>query len=112
MIDRISTHVLDIAIGRPAAGIPVVLEQVSGGNTAVVGRGVTDADGRVVTLNGEQVESGRFRLTFDMAEYFETGHGTVFYPAITIDVSLDGARSHYHLPVLAGTYSFSSYLGS
>ncbi|RIJ70765.1 hydroxyisourate hydrolase [Nakamurella silvestris] len=113
MIDRISTHMLDIAIGLPAQGVPVLLERVAAeGDVMVVGRGVTDQDGRIAALNTEPLEAGRFRLTLDTHEYFDTVHGTVFYPAITVWVNLADTRSHYHLPVLAGTYSFSSYLGS
>jgi len=113
MIDRLSTHILDIAIGRPAAGVPAVLERLDAdGSAAVIGTGVTDQDGRIAALNSEQLPAGHYRLTFDTTEYFETVHGTVFYPAITVQVNLADTRSHYHLPVLAGTYSFSTYLGS
>lgn len=112
-IDRISTHILDIAIGKPAAGIPAVIEYLPPtGGPIEVGKGVTDTDGRINPLNISPVDAGVFRITFITAEYFQEVHGTVFYPSIIVQVNLDGSRNHYHLPVLAGTFSFSSYLGS
>lgn len=112
-IERISTHVLDTQAGRPAAGIPVGLHAVTADGTARwVGGGVTDDDGRVGSLVEAAVAAGTFRLVFDTADYFVGVHGRLFYPRITVDVHLDGARSHYHVPVLASLFSFTTYLGS
>ncbi len=77
-----------------------------------IGGGVTDADGRVGQLNPEPVEPGEYRLIFDTAGYFTAVHGTVFYPAIALHVLLPASRSHFHIPVLASTFSYSTYLGS
>jgi 5-hydroxyisourate hydrolase len=113
VIERISTHVLDTSIGKPAVGVPVVLERLAGdGAFAEIGCGVTDADGRVGQLNPEPVEPGEYRLIFDTAAYFTAVHGTVFYPSITLHVQLPASRSHFHIPVLASTFSYSTYLGS
>jgi len=113
MISRISTHVLDTTSGRPAAGIPVALRLVSDVEPdRLIGDGVTDADGRIQSLTVEAVEPGSYRFVFDTADYFADAHGTVFYPRITVETHLDGARSHYHIPVLASPYSYSTYLGS
>jgi 5-hydroxyisourate hydrolase len=109
-IERLSTHVLDVATGRPAEGIPVVL--VRDADQAVLGRGTTDADGRVARLNDEPVAPGDLTLTFDVDDYVSRTHGTVFHPRITLHVRLDGTRQHYHLPVLAGPFSHTTYLGS
>ena len=111
MIDRISTHMLDTSRGVPAQRIPGVLERLGDTGWEEVGSGTTDADGRIGQLNGAPVEPGDFRITLDTAGYF-AAVGPVFYPTITVTVRLDGARPHYHLPVLAGTFSHSSYLGS
>ncbi len=112
MIGRVSTHLLDTTLGTPAAGIPVTLSRVEGDLVAGIGRAVTDADGRVGALNGEPLEPGVFRIEFDTAGYFAAAHGRVFYPRILVEVVLDGARDHYHVPVLAGSFAFSTYLGS
>jgi 5-hydroxyisourate hydrolase len=109
-VERLSTHVLDIATGRPADGVPVVL--VRAADQAVLGRGTTDADGRVARLNDEPIPPGDVTLTFDVEHYVARTHGTVFHPRITVHVRLDGRRSHYHLPVLAGPFSHTTYLGS
>lgn len=111
-IDRLSTHVLDTTIGRPAAGIPAVLESLDGGGWAEVGRGTTDDDGRVFRLNLASLTPGRFRLTLDTAAYFEHRHGALFYPQISVSFALSGDREHYHIAVLTSTYSYSTYLGS
>ena len=67
----ISTHVLDTALGRPAAGVPVVLERADGQHWLTCASTVTDPDGRCPNLLPlAQVTAGRFRLTFATAAYF------------------------------------------
>ena len=112
MIDRLSTHVLDTVAGAPAAGIPVTLELIGPDDaTTVAGAGSTDADGRVGTLNAAPLVPGHYRLTFGTEKYFAGQHGSAFYPRIVVEVTLFD-RDHFHVPVLAGTYSYSTYLGS
>ncbi|MET3807433.1 5-hydroxyisourate hydrolase [Nakamurella sp. UYEF19] len=110
---KISTHLLDTSLGKPGQGIPVTLESIGtdGAGTAC-GAGVTDADGRVASLSETSLEPGDYRLTFATAAYFEAAHGTVFYPRIVLYISLPAARDHFHIPVLASTFSYSTYLGS
>ena len=113
MIERLSTHVLDTTLGRPAAGIPVSLELIgAGGLGSTVGAGTTDSDGRVAQVNGDPLEPGEYRLVFSTAQYFSSVHGAVFYPRIAVHALLTGAREHFHIPVLASTFSYSTYLGS
>lgn len=109
MIERLSTHVLDTAAGRPMAAVPVVLTAADG---TVLGTDVTDDDGRVAQLNDESLGPGDYAVTFDVADHVTRTHGTVFHPRITVHVRLDGGRNHYHVPVLASPYSYSTYLGS
>ncbi len=112
-IVRISTHVLDSVLGRPAAGIPAVLEQLApDGVPTDVGSGVTDPDGRIGQLNSHPIEAGEFRLTLSTGGYFEQNHAAVFYPSIVISFVLSGDREHYHIAVLASTFAFTTYLGS
>lgn len=112
-IDRISTHVLDTGLGVPAVGVPVVLHRLDpDGAGTELGAGITDVDGRVARLNDGPVEPGDYRFDFSTADYFQAAHGVVFYPRITITVTLPDTRDHFHVPVLAGTYSYSTYLGS
>ena len=112
-IERLSTHLLDTTIGKPAAGIPVTLEQISPEGTATtIGGGTTDTDGRVGLLNPAPIEPGEYRLVFATSDYFHTTHGAVFYPRIAVQILLPGTRAHFHIPVLASTFSYSTYLGS
>jgi 5-hydroxyisourate hydrolase len=67
----ISTHVLDVARGRPAGGMAVSLSRrQAGGPWSVVGRAVTDSDGRVKELSSVPLEAGEYRLDFATSEYF------------------------------------------
>ncbi|HEY5878016.1 MAG TPA: hydroxyisourate hydrolase [Nakamurella sp.] len=111
-IVRLSTHVLDTTVGRPAAGIPARLESLGAGPVSIVGEDETDDDGRVFRLNTADLQPGRFRLTLDTAAYFERRHGALFYPEISVSFALSGDREHYHIAVLTSTYSYSTYLGS
>ena len=112
-IVRLSTHVLDTSLGRPAARIPAVLEHVGPeGSSVEVGRGMTDIDGRIQQLNAVALDPGEYRLLLVTGGYFQEHHDEVFYPTITLQFRLSGAREHYHIAVLTSTYSYTTYLGS
>ncbi len=69
-MNGVSTHVLDTARGEPAAGLPVRLDRLADSVPAEIGRGVTDADGRVSGLVPDGLGPGRYRLVFDTEAYF------------------------------------------
>jgi 5-hydroxyisourate hydrolase len=98
-VSHVTTHVLDTAAGRPAAGIPVRL--LSGAD--LIASAETDADGRVASLGPDTLEPGDYRLEFDVA--------TPFLPRITIDFRIADA-THYHVPVLLSPYGYTTYRGS
>jgi 5-hydroxyisourate hydrolase len=98
-VSHVTTHVLDTAAGRPAAGIPV---RLSSGDV-VLAEGVTNADGRVPDLGPDHLDPGDYRLEFDVA--------TPFLPRVVIDFTITDA-SHYHVPVLLSPYGFTTYRGS
>ena len=108
----ISTHVLDIAIGRPAAGVPVMLYHHDGADWMRVGQASTDGDGRVKTLldPSASVTAGAYRIVFEISEYF--GEADAFYSQITIDFVIRDEESHYHVPLLVSPYGYSTYRGS
>jgi 5-hydroxyisourate hydrolase len=113
VIGRLSTHVLDTSLGRPAGRIPAVLEHVGPEGTSVeVGRGITDLDGRIQQLNAIALAPGEYRLVLVTGEYFQEHHDAVFYPTIALQFKLSGDREHYHIAVLTSTYSYTTYLGS
>ena len=102
----ISTHVLDTSRGRPASGVPVVLERAVGAGWQAVGRGTTDSDGRVSDLLGTLPEDGRYRLTCD------TGAYSHFYPEVTVTFMVERGDGHYHVPLLLSPFGYSTYRGS
>jgi 5-hydroxyisourate hydrolase len=102
----ISTHVLDTAAGKPAAGIPVHLFQ----NNQQLGSGVTDQNGRCATLLPEdvQLEAGVYRIVFDVNAIYPNS----FYPSIEISFHVAHASEHYHVPLLLSPFGFTTYRGS
>jgi 5-hydroxyisourate hydrolase len=109
-MSTLSTHVLDTANGRPAAGVAVTLERQDGAAWEAVGAGVTDADGRVRDLlpAGSTLSQGDWRLTFDTGAYFSAG----FYPQVTVVFRVADAGQHHHVPLLLSPYGYATYRGS
>jgi 5-hydroxyisourate hydrolase len=113
-VSTISTHVLDTVLGRPAAGVPVTLERVDSGSATPLGKGTTDADGRLRNLlsPGRALEPGDYRLHFDTGGYLVRAGHAVFYPAVTVDFRVSDADAHYHVPLLLSPFGYSTYRGS
>ena len=110
----ITTHVLDIARGRPAAGVPVALESKSEGGWTTVGRGATDADGRLRDLAPPDfvLREGAYRLTFDAGAYFAAAGADGFYTEVVVAFVVSDAAAHYHVPLLLSPYGYTTYRGS
>jgi len=113
-MSAITTHVLDLARGCPAADIAVTLEHERNGGWQQVGWGRTDPDGRLKALlpGNAALEPGTYRLTFHTREYFEAGNVKAFYPAVLVTFDVDAGRSHYHVPLLIGPFGYTTYLGT
>ncbi len=112
-MSSISTHVLDLARGGPAPGVPVVLERLEGEAWVPVTRGVTDADGRVKDLVPRGGEAtGTYRLTFETGAYFAAIGTRGFYPFVPVVFHVPAPGEHYHVPLLLGPYGYSTYRGS
>lgn len=110
----ITTHVLDVSRGQPAAGIVVQLE-VLGADQAwtKLGEGTTDADGRILNLLArEGFTAGQYRLTFAMGAYFQSQNISTFYPQVQIEFAVTAASEHYHVPLLLSPFGYSTYRGS
>jgi 5-hydroxyisourate hydrolase len=105
MAATLSTHVLDTAAGRPAAGVAVRLESRDGD---VLDQGVTDRDGRVGSLGGELGPAG-YVLRFDTGAYWSSVSG--FFPEVVIVFTVADDR-HHHVPLLLSPYGYSTYRGS
>jgi 5-hydroxyisourate hydrolase len=110
----ITTHVLDTARGRPAAGVPVTLEARVESGWALVGRGTTDADGRLRDLApaGFVPAEGEYRLTFDAGAYLSAAGVQGFYTEVVVAFVVRDPASHYHVPLLLSPYGYSTYRGS
>lgn len=111
----ISTHVLDIASGRPAAGVAVLLETVDASGTRhEIARNTTDADGRVreMVTAGNKMEGGTYCLTFETGDYFAATGVEAFYPRVSILFAVRDASEHHHVPLLLSPYGYSTYRGT
>jgi 5-hydroxyisourate hydrolase len=110
----ITTHILDISVGRPAQGVPVELERASSpGTWQRLGGGVTDADGRQRELTPfGPVEPGTYRIRFSTGDYFAAAKVAGFYPVVEIQFTIVDGTQHYHVPLLLSPYGYSTYRGS
>ena len=109
----LTTHILDTALGCPAAGVSVVCERVVAGKFVEAARGITDADGRIEgLLQPGQLHLGVWRLSFDTGAYFD-GCGTPgFYPIVRIVFEVSSPGDHHHVPLLLSPFGYSTYRGS
>ena len=108
----LSTHVLDTAHGRPAAGMTVVLS----GPDGEIARGTTYADGRCPVLAQATLAPGSHSLRFSVADYFR-GLGVAlanppFLDEVTVQFGIAADGGHYHVPLLVSPYGYSTYRGS
>lgn len=113
-MSAITTHILDIARGQPASGVPIVLESQAVNGWQEIGRGQTDDDGRLRDLLSSDFNftAGTYRLTFDTAAYFAAQQTESFYPTVTVTFIVHDAAQHYHVPLLLSPYGYSTYRGS
>jgi len=110
----LTTHVLDLARGRPAEGVTVKLARQSGpGQWAPVAERTTDADGRVRDFMGEvPLSTGRYLLTFGTGDYFRSRGVDAFHPEIPVLIEIGDPSQHYHVPLLLSPFGYSTYRGS
>ena len=101
----LSTHILDTSLGRPAAGVRVILESADGEQ---LGDGVTNDDGRVAPLGPESIEPGDYRVRFETGAYLGRD---AFYPEVVVHFRAEGDQ-HYHVPLLLNPFGYSTYRGS
>ena len=114
----LSTHVLDTAHGCPAAGMRVTLQRLEAGQTVTLKTVVLNHDGRAEggLLDAASMAVGRYRLVFEVAEYFRTRGVALpdppFLEVVPLDFGIADPKSHYHVPLLASPWSYSTYRGS
>jgi 5-hydroxyisourate hydrolase len=115
-MSAITTHVLDLELGRPASGVAVRLEVLvpDRGVWVELARRVTDADGRVRALlePGAPLDAGRYRLHFATGDYFKARGAKTFYPSVTVEFEISEPARHHHVPLLLSPFGYSTYRGS
>ncbi len=106
----ITTHILDTALGKPAAGVPVTLSRLDGDNWTPLAQGKTDADGRIMqwSIPDADLPYATYKLTFDIEFYFGDQS---FYPFADIVFARRDDR-HHHIPLLLTPFGYSTYRGS
>ncbi len=113
MSSPLTTHVLDTARGRPANGVPVVVERLDEDGFVEVARGVTDEDGRARDLLAPGgLTEGTWRLVFDTATYFRGIGVDGFYPRVPVWFAVTSPHEHHHVPLLLSPFGYSTYRGS
>ena len=115
---RLTTHVLDTALGRPAAGLRIELFRLSLDSRERIAEAVTNADGRTDApmLDGAAFRPGTYELVFHAGAYLdETAPGLPspkFLSDVPIRFGIAEADAHYHVPLLISPYAYSTYRGS
>ena len=109
----LSTHILDLTTGAPAAGVAVSLFK----DDARIASTITNEDGRCMNLQGEGLmEAGRYRLEFAIGDYFArsgaVAEGAAFLDIVPITFIIPAGMSKCHVPLLASPYGYSTYRGS
>jgi len=108
MSGRLTTHVLDTAHGRPAAGVGIELARLDGAERTVLETVVTNRDGRTDEPLLTELELARYELTFAVGAYFGAG----LYDEVPVRFRIEDADAHYHVPLLVSPWSYSTYRGS
>jgi 5-hydroxyisourate hydrolase len=110
----ISTHILDTALGRPAADVPVSLAWRQQEQWVSLSESKTDADGRTRQLlpEGRGLEAGLYRVRFETGAYYEAQHSSGLYPYVEIAFEVRDAEQHYHIPLLLTANGYTTYRGS
>jgi 5-hydroxyisourate hydrolase len=115
---RLSTHVLDTARGKPAAGVKIALYAVAGESRRKIKEVVTNHDGRTdePMLQGDGLQVGSYELVFHAGDYLRaSGQAlgeTLFLDQIPIRFGVPDAGQHYHVPLLISPFAYSTYRGS
>jgi 5-hydroxyisourate hydrolase len=111
----ISTHILDTAIGRPAANVPVALARADEKNRwAILARSQTDEDGRCRPLlpETEAMTPGMYAIRFDTEAYYAAMGIKGLYPYVEITFVVEVGQAHYHIPLLLTANGYTTYRGS
>jgi 5-hydroxyisourate hydrolase len=113
MSGRLTTHVLDVGAGRPAAGVSIEVWALEGeGGRRRIAMAVTNQQGRTdeALIEGD-LTAGTYELTFDVGRYFGSGRSG-FLDVVPVRFTVSDPAAHYHVPLLVTPWSYSTYRGS
>jgi 5-hydroxyisourate hydrolase len=115
---RLTTHVLDTATGRPAAGMKLELFRLEAGDRRPLRTATTNSDGRcdAPLLQGRDLAPGQYELVFHVGDYLRAGGlrlpEPLFLDLVPLRFGIADAGQHYHVPLLVSPYAYSTYRGS
>ncbi|MDY7576065.1 hydroxyisourate hydrolase [Actimicrobium sp. CCI2.3] len=115
---KLSTHVLDITSGTPAAGVVIELHAIESAGRRLLRRVVTNSDGRcdAPLLAGDALLAGSYELVFGAGDYFEAQGIVVplprFVDRVTLAFGIANPAENYHVPLLVSPWAYSTYRGS
>ncbi|WP_275784101.1 hydroxyisourate hydrolase [Pararhizobium gei] len=115
---RLTTHVLDTALGKPAQGMRIDLFTIDGETRRLLRSVETNSDGRVdgPMLEGEAFDTGFYELLFHAGAYLRATDAKLPDPAfldlIPLRFGIADRSAHYHVPLLLSPFSYSTYRGS
>jgi 5-hydroxyisourate hydrolase len=112
---RVSTHILDIVLGKPASGVPVRFEiRNAPGEWRLLTSAHTDHDGRCAQLipDGAELIAGIYRLSFDTAGYHAAQQRSALYPIVEVTFQVREGESSFHIPLLLSPNGYTTYRGS
>lgn len=115
---RLTTHVLDTARGKPGAGIRIELFALGDGVPRLIASATTNADGRTDAplLAGDTMKAGRYEIVFHIGAYFRGVGAAItdppFLDTVPVRFAIADAAAHYHMPLLASPWSYTTYRGS
>jgi 5-hydroxyisourate hydrolase len=118
MTGRLTTHVLDTAQGKPAGGLRLALWRITGPERELLAETVTNPDGRTDAplLTGDALRVGTYEIVFEVGDYFATqpvaAASPPFLGSVPVRFSIADASAHYHVPLLASPWAYSTYRGS
>jgi len=117
-MSRLTTHVLDTANGKPAAGMKLEFSFLDGSEWKHLKTLHTNAEGRTDKPlgAGDSLKPGKYRLVFHVAEYFRAQGAKLpdppFLDRVPLHFGIADAQGHYHVPLLCSPWSYSTYRGS
>ena len=115
---KLSTHVLDTTLGRPAQGVHIDLYSINGKERTLIKQAITNSDGRCdePLLQDESMAAGVFELVFHAGDYFAANGVSLpeprFVDQVGIRFGIADATANYHVPLVVTPWSWSTYRGS